>query len=124
MGNGVPYETNGGMMTILEFASIFYLIQMIVTVLFICTDWFKYHTGSASLPCEIGYRFAKIFIALVCIVHLGLIFVTALNRYDTYTLRCVDNQETLIESSDTTFADHGEEVQNLFITQCTLGVLC
>ena len=88
MGNGVPYETNGGMMTILEFASIFYLIQMIVTVLFICTDFLRYEV-SASQPCDIGYRVAKIFIALVAMIHVcGLILVTALYRYDYDTMTC------------------------------------
>ena len=75
------------------------------------------------MPFYLIYKCSLYCNAGACVVNLAILITAGSARYDDYGEYCAENEQRLIEDSDTTFADHGAQIQNLFITQCILGVI-
>ena len=122
-GLGKIVDETSGNMVILEFASIGYLLMMLVNMYLI---WFYLYKTGHIRGCLYGFNLICTYLCNcgACLVNFALMIAIGAARYSDEGENCALNEGKLIADSDTTFADHGEQIQGLFISQCLLFVFC
>ena len=108
MGNETDYHE--GPMLILEFASIFYLIYMIIICCLMC---FNYFNIDCNIDCTKSLGYFCGFMSFIA--QLVLLIISGSVQNSDLGASCSMNEERLIESSDTTFQSQHEEINAIFI---------